>query len=98
MAASSMSPPSPEEQDAALASLAGSTTERKPGTDLDRDLLRIRLVAEAREMGRSWAAIGACFGMPGQECKSHVKRLAARVNRELILAGRGSTPEENATP
>ena len=83
-----------EEQDAALAALAGSTTERKPVTGLDRDLLRLRVIGEAMGKGRTWAQVGACLGMSGKECKRHVRHLAARANRELILAGRPSVHEE----
>jgi hypothetical protein len=89
-----MSPPTPEQQDAALASLAGNTTERKPVTDLDRDLMRLRLVSDARLAGIPWAAIGASLGMSGKECKAAMKRLAAKANRELVLAGRPTAPED----
>ena len=33
-----MSPPTPEQEDSALAALTGTITERKPATDLDRIL------------------------------------------------------------
>ena len=88
-----MTPPSPEQQDSALAALAGTVTQSKPDTDLERDLLRLRLVWEAKQRGVTWAAVGAAMGMSAKEAKHHMKRLAARTQRNLMLSGsRGWLP------
>lgn len=77
-----MSPPSPEEEDAALTGTAPGGT---PATDLDRAMLRLRLVAEAKSRGVSWAAIGLALGCDGKAAKRYVKRFAARTQHDLLL-------------
>lgn len=83
-----MSPPAPEQVDAALAALTGALNERKPETDLDRNLLRLRLVAEAQSRGVSWAVIGRTMGMSSKEAKRAMKQLAAHAQRQVLLAKR----------
>lgn len=75
----------------ALARLAGTMTERKPGTDLDRNLLRLRLAAEAKMAGVPWAAVGAALGVSGKQAKRDMKALA-RVTQRQLLASRRDTP------
>ncbi len=75
-----MSPPTEAEQDQALARLTGSAPA--PGTD--RDLLRLRLISDARQAGIPWAMIGMSLGgMSGKEAKAGAKRLARAVGRRL---------------
>ena len=81
-----MSPPGPEAVDAALAALTGNVGEEKPHSDLDRALLRLRLVMEAKARGVSWRAIGRTMGLSGKACKSEMKRLARDTQRDLLLA------------
>lgn len=81
-----MSPPSPEQQDAALAALTGCVTEAKPETALDASLMRLRMIAEAKSAGIPWTAIGRVYGMSGKEAKAMAKRLAARTQRYYVLS------------
>lgn len=81
-----MSPPTPEQVDAALAALTGTVSEAKPGSDLDRNLVRLRLVMEAKARNVSWTSIGAAMGMSGKMAKAHMKALARVTQRELLLA------------
>ena len=80
-----MSPPTPEQEDSALAALTGTITERKPVTDLDRDMMRLRMVAEAKGQGIPWTAIGAALGCSGTEAHRKMKRLAAQTQRTMLL-------------
>jgi hypothetical protein len=59
-------------------------TERKPETDLDRNLLRLRLVAEAKNRGIPWTVIGNTLGVSGKEAKRQVKALARETQRDLV--------------
>ena len=83
-----MTPPTPEQQDAALAALTGTVSESKPETDLDRSLLRLRLVMEAQRRGASWTAIGAAMGegLSGKAAKRYFKTLARETQRDLLLS------------
>lgn len=83
-----MTPPTPEQQDAALAALTGTVSEQKPGTDLDRNLLRLRLVMEAKARNVPWTVIGAAMGMSGKEAKATMKALARVTQRQVLLAKR----------
>ena len=84
-----MSPPTAEQTDAALAALTGTVTEQHPDTDLARNMLRLRLVMEAKHKGVPWVAIGqALGGISAKAAKREMKHLAARTQREL-LASRG---------
>lgn len=56
------------------------------GTGLDRDLLRLRLLAEARNRGASWTVIGRALGVSGKQAKRHVKALARETQRQVLLA------------
>lgn len=82
-----MSPPSPDDGLTALASLTGTVTERKPESDLDRNLLHLRLLAEAKAKGVPWAVIGAARGVSGKQAKRDAKTLA-RTTQRLLLSGR----------
>jgi hypothetical protein len=83
-----MSPPTPEQVDGALAALTGTVTEQKPDGDLDRNLLHLRLVMEAKGRGVSWASIGAAMGLSGKMAKAHMKQLARATQWELLRARR----------
>ena len=83
-----MTPPTPEQVDAALAALTGALTEKKPESDLDRNLVRLRLIAEAQGRGVSWRVIGAAMGCSGKEAKRSAKQLAAHTQRQVLLAKR----------
>ena len=79
------SPPTPEEQDTALAALTGTAGERKPVTELDRNMLRLRLARDAKMAGVPWAAIGrALGGISGKAAKAEMKRLARVTQRQLL--------------
>lgn len=77
----SMSPPTPEQEDAALANLAGA--EFPPG--LDRAVARLALIARARKNGMPWASIGSALGMDAKTAKATAKRLARDTRRQLIV-------------
>lgn len=80
-----MSPPTPEEEDQALASLTGTAVP--PG--LDRAVTRLRLIGDAREAGIPWARIGASLGgMSGKAAKAAAKRLARDTRRQLAAVQR----------
>ncbi len=81
-----MTPPSPEQVDAALAALTGTLGEEKPQSDLDRSLLRLRLVMTAKGRHISWSSIGATMGMSGKEAKREMKALARDTQAQLLLA------------
>ena len=83
-----MTPPSAAEQLASLASLTGTVTERKPETALDANLLRLRLVAEAKDRGIPWAVIGASLGVSGKQAKRDMKALARETQRLLLVSKR----------
>lgn len=92
-----MSPPTPDQQDAALAALTGTVTEQRPDTELARSMLRLRLVMEAKQAGVPWAAIGqALGGISAKAAKREMKHLAAATQRELLAANgprpRGGRP------
>ena len=84
-----MTPPTPEQQDVALAALTGTVNEQKPETDLDRNLLRLRLVMEATGCGVPWSRIGATMGVSGKEAKRQMKQLARHTQRQVLLAKQG---------
>lgn len=83
-----MSPPDAFTIDTALASLTGTLTERKPETALDANLLRLRLVAEAKDRGIPWAVIGASLGVSGKQAKKDMKALARETQRLLLVSKR----------
>lgn len=87
-----MSPPTAEEEDAALAALSGTITESRPDGGLQRNMLRLRLVLDAQKAGASWAVIGqALGGISGKAAKRQMKHLAAKTQRQL-LAAKGPRP------
>jgi hypothetical protein len=79
-----MSPPTPEQTDSALAALTGTITERTPATDLERDMLRVKLIALAKEQRVPWAAIGSALGMDGKTAKKGFRALARRTQRDML--------------
>ena len=81
-----MSPTTPDQQDAALAALTGTLNERKPDSDLDRNLLRLELVRRATANGVPWSAIGRALGCSGKEAKRQMKQLARHTQRQVLLA------------
>ncbi len=91
-----MSPPDAVTIDAALAALTGTMTERKPETDLDRNLLRLRLVAEAKMRGVPWTAIGRVLGVSGKQAKHDMKALA-RVTQRLLLAAKAKPAHDTGS-
>ena len=83
-----MTPPTPEQEaeraDSALAALAGTITERKPTTQLERDMFRIRLIAQLKEQHVPWAAIGSALGVDGKTAKKDFHALARRTQRDML--------------
>jgi hypothetical protein len=105
-----MSPPTPEQEDSALAALAGTITERKPTTQLERDMFRVRLIAQLKEQGVPWAVIGNALSTDGKQAKRDFHVLAQRTQRTMLaekarqdgiappVRGRARTPRKGATP
>lgn len=84
-----MSPPTPEQADAALAALTGTVTEKRPHTELARNMLRLRLVMQAKHQGVPWTAIGrALGGISGKAAKREMKALARVTQRQLLASQR----------
>ena len=106
-----MTPSTPEQEDSALAALTGTITERAPGTDLERNMLRLLLIKKARDRDIPWTVIGRPLGLSGKAVKAQVKRLAAQTQRDLMAEksrhdgfgqlprrGRARTPRRNSVP
>ena len=75
--------PSERQQLASLAALSGSHPEL-PEPGFPRDMLRLKLIATARDRGVTWAQIGAVLGYGGPKAtKCACKRLARRCAAEL---------------
>jgi len=83
-----VTPPTAQEQDSSLADLIGAVADGNPVTPLDADMLRLRLVKQAKDRGLSWAVIGALYGVPGKEMKRDIRALGRRVQRELMSGRR----------
>ena len=81
-----MSPPTAEEQDAALAAMIGAVADGQPVTALDKAMIRLKVITQAKER-LSWAAIGSVYGLSGKEMKREAHNLRVRVQRELRAAG-----------
>jgi hypothetical protein len=80
-----MTPPTPEQEDSALAALAGTITERKPTTQLERDMFRVRLIAQLKEQRVPWPVIGNALGVDGKQAKKDFHALARRTQRTMLL-------------
>ena len=80
--------PAPEEQDGSLAALIGAIADGQPATALDKDLLRLKLVRQAKDRGLTWAQIGTLYGVTGKEMKRDIHALDRRVQRELMAGKR----------
>jgi len=83
--------PAPEEQDGSLAALIGAIADGQPATPLDKDLLRLKLVHQAKDRGLSWAQIGTLYGLTGKAMKRDIHALGRRVQRELMASRRERT-------
>jgi len=58
-----------------------------PAGDLERDILRLKLITEARARGASWNKLAAALRCPsGKQLKKDTTRLAGHVTRQLRLA------------
>ena len=85
-----MSSPTPEQVDASLAALTGTVTEAKPDSEFTRNLLRLKMVRDAKMAGVPWAAIGqALGGISGKAAKAHMKQLARVTQRQLLASRKG---------
>ena len=85
-----MTPPTPEQVDASLAALTGTVTEAKPDSEFTRNMLRLKMVRDAKMAGVPWAAIGqALGGISGKAAKAEMKHLARVTQRQLLAARNG---------
>lgn len=78
------------EEDSSFAAVVQAIADGHDPGDLGRDILRLRLITEARGRGATWAAVGAALGMSGQQAKREAHRLDRTVKEELLkraLAG-----------
>jgi hypothetical protein len=81
----------PSEQDGSLAALIGAIADGHPATPLDKNLLRLKLVHQAKNLGLTWAQIGSVYGLTGREMKRDTHALDRRVQRELMAGRRERT-------
>ena len=81
-----MTPPTAQEQDSSLAALIGTVAGGQPVTPLDKAMLRLKLVHQAKGRGLSWAQIGSLYGVTGREMKRDIHALDRRVQRELMAS------------
>jgi hypothetical protein len=49
-------------------------------------MLRLRLVAEAKDRGVPWAVIGRTMGLGAKAAKREMKHLAAQTQRDLLVS------------
>ena len=85
-----MTPQTPEQVDASLAALTGTVTEAKPDSEFTRNLLRLKMVRDAKMAGVSWTAIGqALGGISGKAAKAEMKHLARVTQRQLLASRKG---------
>ena len=73
-------------------------------------MLRLRLVADAKDRGVPWTVIGRALGCSGKEAHRRMKRLAAQTQQALLAQrnrdagltpprrGRARTPRRGAAP
>ena len=75
------------EQDSSLAAMISTLAEGNPAGDLERSILRLKLIREAQGKGLSWNAIATALHYPsGRQLKKDTHQLAGEVMRELRLA------------
>jgi hypothetical protein len=51
---------------------------------INDDLVRLKVIAMAKERGLTWAQIGAGLGMTGREAKRHTHHLARKCQRQVV--------------
>ena len=79
-----------EAEPSPLAAMISSVAEGNPVTNLDRDILKLKLVGQAQQGGASWALIARALKYPsGREAKRDIHKLRDRVKRAERL---GSAP------
>lgn len=69
----------------ALARLSGTFITTIPSSQMDMATLQVHLTDAAVRAGASWAQIGATMGLGAKQAKHNQKRLAARVERNLLV-------------
>lgn len=75
------------DQDPDLAAMVAALAEGRPAGDLQRAILRLKLITEAQTAGATWNAIATALRYPsGRQLKRDTRLLAAQVTRELRLA------------
>ena len=67
--------------------MVSAVAEGKPAGDLEKAILRLRLIRQAQEQNLSWNVIARALGCPsGRQLKRDTHKLAEHVTRELRLA------------
>jgi hypothetical protein len=70
-----------------LTAMVTRLAEGHPAGDLERAILRLKLITEAQAKGASWNAIAAALNYPsGKQLKKDTARLHEHVTRQLRLA------------
>jgi hypothetical protein len=83
------SPADPVQENPAPAAAKARTGPARTRPDgLGHSVRRLDLIRKAKDSGLSWAAIGATLGVSGRQAKRDAHKLAARVQRELLLSRR----------
>jgi hypothetical protein len=74
-------------QDPDLTAMVTRLAEGHPAGDLEKAILRLKLIKEAQAAGASWTAIAAALNYPsGKQLKKDTARLHEHVTRQLRLA------------
>ena len=75
-----MTPP----EDPALAAMIAAIADGRPAGDLQKGILRLKLIKQAQDRGLSWNTIAAALNYPsGRHLKKDTRRLALDVTRQL---------------
>ena len=75
------------DQDHALAAMISGLADGQPAGDLEKAILRLKLIRQAQDRGLSWNTIATALGYPsGRQLKKDTHRLALDVTRQLRLA------------
>ena len=81
------------EEDSPLADMISTLADGIPAGDLEKSILRLKLIKEAQDRNISWTVLARVLGYPsGKQLKKDTHRLAEHVAQELTLAkNRGGT-------
>jgi hypothetical protein len=77
----------PAAEDPELTAMVEALADGKPAGDLERAILRLKLITEARARGLSWNKLAVALRCSsGKQLRKETARLAEHVSRQLRLA------------